>query len=282
MVKKTATAAKPAAKSAPAKAPAKSSAKAPAKGKTEPVTNRSAKYSAGELTGAKPNATQAAEAAAKAGANKGLNDDKIVNIAGARSGPDGTKILETELSKAGGHKDSIKASLAISPDRWTSEVRRLAVLGGSLKAVRAYLAAHKPDAKLAHGVTARTSPNAAKAASDQHKHKAAPTAKIAAKGQTQAAKAAKPAKAERSPNVTVDGKRKSGQAYGGKVTDDMSITVTASASPYKAGSKADNTFALFGKAKTVADFKKMVAKAPDKYDAGYIRYAARDGFIRLG
>jgi len=268
MVAKT-TKAKPAAKTAP---------------KTEKVTSRSAGYSKGEIAAPKPSKLVAAAAAKQAELDKAAkgtetkrapNADKITNIANAK-GADGARVLETEASQAGKEKP-----LALLPHQLTADVRKLAVLGGSLKAVRQYIATHKPDAKLAHGVTARVAPNAAKAASDQRKPAPAapnPKAKVGAKGQTQTG-APKPAP---KPNVTKEpGKRLSGQAYGGKVEDAMTITVVAGSSPYKSGSKADATFGLFGKAKTVADFRKLVAKSPDKYDAGYIRYAARDGFIVL-
>lgn len=239
----------------------------------EPVTNRSAGYSAGELDAKPAKGKPAPKAPTK------LDDDKIVNIANAK-GAQGAKVAETEASKATG-KGALALPLAI-----TADLRKLAIVGGSLKAVRSYIATHKPDAKLAHGVTARTSPNAAKAASDQRTPTSRAPATNNAGPQPKAKLAGKPAtsapKAERKPNVTPEaGKRLSGQAYGGKVTDDMRITVVAGSSPYKSGTKADATFALFGKAATVAEFRKLVAKSPDKYDAGYIRYAARDGFIVL-
>lgn len=55
--------------------------------------------------------------------------------------------------------------------------------------------------------------------------------------------------------------------------------------PYKAGTKAAATWALFtapdGSWRTVAEVKALAAKSPASYDVGYIRYAGRDGYIRF-
>lgn len=57
------------------------------------------------------------------------------------------------------------------------------------------------------------------------------------------------------------------------------------ACPYKAGTKAAATWALFtapdGSWRTVAEVKAEAAKSPASYDVGYIRYAGRDGYIRF-
>lgn len=100
----------------------------------------------------------------------------------------------------------------------------------------------------------------------------------------QAAKQVRPAqKAEpRAPS-----QRKTGQGSGGgKAADTAKITVAAEyakgPTPYKAGTKAEATFLLFRKAKTVAEFRALVAANPSSYDAGYLRYSSRDGFITVG
>ena len=66
-----------------------------------------------------------------------------------------------------------------------------------------------------------------------------------------------------------------------RLNDEQTITVTAKENPYAKGSKAFNTFALFVKAKTVGAFKKLAGADKDKYEAGYVRYASRDGYIKI-
>lgn len=244
MVKKVTVVAKPAAKAAVAKT-APIAAKASAKAKALDA---------------------AAKVAPKA---KPLDADTIVAHERIASGPAGI-VATTQASKAG----TKGAQLAVLDSAMSAELRKLVKVGGSLRAVREYIATHKPEAKLAHGVTARTSPNAARA-SEQSRTAVADRKAPAAKP------AAKPAKAKDAPTPNTSGKRLSGQAYNGKVEPGMSITILTDGNPYKPGTKAHATFALFAKAGTVAKFREMVAKAPDSYDAGYVRYAARDGFIAL-
>jgi hypothetical protein len=64
-------------------------------------------------------------------------------------------------------------------------------------------------------------------------------------------------------------------------TDEQVITVVAKENPYNEGSKAAATFALFAKAKTVGKFKELAAADKAKYEAGYLRYASRDGHIKV-
>lgn len=218
---------------------------------------------------------QALDKAAKAAPAAKLDADTIVAHERIASGPAGI-VATTQASKAG----TKGAQLAVLDSAMSAELRKLVKVGGSLRAVREYIATHKPEAKLAHGVTARTSPNAARASEQS---RAVADRKAPAKAPENAkAPAAKPAtKAKGAPAPNTSGKRLSGQAYNGKVEPGMSITVLADGNPYKPGTKAHATFALFAKAGTVAKFREMVAKAPDSYDAGYVRYAARDGFIAL-
>jgi len=83
-------------------------------------------------------------------------------------------------------------SEAIHRGRITGELAKLAVVGGSLKAVQNWLKANKPEAKLATGLTSRIAPQSAMAAAESRKPaKAAPAAAKAAAP----APAAKPAKA---------------------------------------------------------------------------------------
>lgn len=211
---------------------------------------------------------------------KPLDADTIVAHERIASGPAGI-VATTQASKAG----TKGAQLALLDSAMSAELRKLVKVGGSLRAVREYIATHKPEAKLAHGVTARTSPNAARA-SEQSRTAVADRKAPAKAPENAKAPAAKPAakpapKAKGAPTPNTSGKRLSGQAYNGKVEPGMSITILTDGNPYKPGTKAHATFALFAKAGTVAKFREMVAKAPDSYDAGYVRYAARDGFIAL-
>jgi hypothetical protein len=90
-----------------------------------------------------------------------INPDTIVAVAGQRSGPP-TRIVETK--KADGTPGKC---VAIPQHAFVGELTKLAVVGGSLKAVEAYIATHKPTAKLATGITSRDAPHASKAVGDQ-------------------------------------------------------------------------------------------------------------------
>jgi len=100
--------------------------------------------------------------------------------------------------------------------------------------------------------------------------------KAAAKGAARgkATKAAKPASKRASTST-----RKAGQPLGYRVPTEGKIKLVAKENPYRAETKAFDTFALIAKAGTVEKTRELAAKAPDKYDLGYLRYAARDGFI---
>lgn len=62
--------------------------------------------------------------------------------------------------------------------------------------------------------------------------------------------------------------------------DDQRIKAQAE-NPYREGTKAHATFALLAKSATVGAFKASAAKSPDKYDVGYLRYAARDSYLTV-
>lgn len=62
----------------------------------------------------------------------------------------------------------------------------------------------------------------------------------------------------------------------------ITVTYPEGRSPYKYGTKAWATFQLFRESKTVRDFRMKVAENPDRYDAGYLRYSSRDGYIKIG
>ena len=66
----------------------------------------------------------------------------------------------------------------------------------------------------------------------------------------------------------------------GAFTDDQVITVVSKENPYRVGTRAAATFDLFAKAKTVGKFKELAADK-ERYEAGYIRYSSRDGYIKI-
>jgi len=75
---------------------------------------------------------------------------------------------------------------------------------------------------------------------------------------------------------------KAKKAGGGtRIPADATIKVLAKENPYKKGTKAYATFELFGKSKTVAEFREK-ASDKDRFDPGYIKYSSRDGYIKIG
>lgn len=191
--------------------------------------------------------TKAAKTAPPAKAAPKANPDKIAEVKGTASGPDHI------IVSAGEH------NVAIPRSKFVGALTKLAVVGGSLRAVQDYIATHKTPAKLAHGLDGRTAPQSAMAAAESNRSKPAPVA---------TARTAPTARKAASNNP--------------KLGDGQKITVVAKANPYKAGTKAAATFDLFVKAGTVGGFKALVAKAPSNYDGSYIRYSSRDGYIKIG
>lgn len=99
-------------------------------------------------------------------------------------------------------------SLVIAPWQDNAATRKLAIVGGSMRAVREHIATiSKPDAKLARGVDSHNAPHSAKAMADQRNAKAsAKTDKPAAtgKGKARTTKAA----ANKQPSKGLDRKYK--------------------------------------------------------------------------
>ena len=64
-------------------------------------------------------------------------------------------------------------------------------------------------------------------------------------------------------------------------TDDRAIVVVAKSNPYKEGTKAFKTFALFAEAGTVSKFLDLARADKANFEAGYLRYSSRDGYIKI-
>lgn len=129
-------------------------------------------------------------------------------------------------------------------------------------------------AKLAGKAAASKTPAPVKAADDATKAaKAAPKAAPAAK--EPAAKKTLPPALQKA----ADAKKAAGAANDGKK---LSITTEKKANPYRDGTKAHATFEHFKvfHGKTVGEMK--AASDGDAHDLGYLRYAARDGHIKVG
>lgn len=128
-----------------------------------------------------------AEAASRTPA-KPKKSDVIDSVKNVTSGGSYTAVT------APGHE-----ALLIKQNHFTGELQKLAVVGGSFKAVvalHASILAHQPAAKLANGLDARNAPQSAMAAAKRGKPEA-PAAKPAKA--TPAPKAAKPAKEAKAP-----------------------------------------------------------------------------------
>ena len=82
-------------------------------------------------------------------------------------------------------------------------------------------------------------------------------------------------KAKKAPKA-----KKTGGGTRSHIADDTKIKVVAKENPYREGTKAHATFALFGKVDTVGEARKKADSA--KHDLGYLRYSSRDGHIKLG
>lgn len=138
---------KVATKTAAAKGPKQGSARA----------NQTAGYAKGELTKA---------------AKVKTNPDTITSVKGTSDGTGYTAI------SAGTKTEMVKDV------RMTGQLRKLAVVGASFKAVQEYLKANKPDAKLAKGLDSKNAPQSAMAAAARNA-----SAKAAEKAAAPAAKA---------------------------------------------------------------------------------------------
>lgn len=173
MTKTTKTATKPAAPKAAPKAATKTAAKTakrPHGGKPgSAMANQSAVY---------------ADPAAITGKAASRAKGKPIEAPKAAGKPDAIKAVKPVTS--GGDYVVIESnggkSEAIHRGRITGELAKLAVVGGSLKAVQDWLKTHKPEAKLATGLTSRIAPQSAMAAAESRKPatKAAPAPAVKA------------------------------------------------------------------------------------------------------
>lgn len=218
------------------KARAKAAAK-PRGGKPgSAMGNQSAQYAEGELTG-KP----AAKAAPR------VSPDKITECKNATSG-------DYVVVTAGGR------SLPIARSKFTGQLSKIAVVGGSMKAVEAYIAEHVPQAQLARGLSGKDAPQSALAAAESRKGKAAPAPEPTKTGKTAKNAATKEAKAERKS---------------AKVGDDQKLTHVAP-NPKKAGTSTYLRYeAAYKVGRTVAEVLKHTTRADIDWDV-------KRGFIKLG
>ena len=79
--------------------------------------------------------------------------------------------------------------------------------------------------------------------------------------------------------ANTDEKEKSPKADKVVKSDDRKIKIVSKENPYREGTKAFATFELLKKSKTVEEFK---AGVTDDHAAGYLNFAARDGYISVG
>lgn len=198
--------------------------------------------SAAKAVAAKKTAAKAAPAAkpAKAAPAKTQTDPDAIKSCKE------SKLPETTLTviSAGGEK------VVIDQDKVTAALQKLLTVGGSFKAVAAYLAKHgKAAPALARGVESRTNPHSSKAVADQRA-------------------ASKPAKAERTTTAKSTDKLpvKRGADYGYEV-----VNRDHGARP---GSKRAIQLEIVFKHKTAAAAKAAGAEAVD------ISFAIAKGFIR--
>lgn len=183
--------------------------KALEKAKTKPrggkpgsaVASQSAEYEPGAITGKRTPAQHKAADSAMTAVRKGLEAKEAK--AAPKASPD--KITAVNPTRSGpGHiaVDAGSRTVLVPQQRFVGELTKIAIVGGSLKAVEAYLAAHKPAAKLANGITGHDAPHSAQAAADSRKGnsgKVTPEPKVA----SAASKAKLPAKTSADRAYTV-------------------------------------------------------------------------------
>lgn len=173
------------------------------------------------------------------------SSDRIANIAIARTGEH--VVLENATKDA-------KASVAVNKTRLTGQLAKLAVVGGSLKAVRDYIKEHKPEAKLAVGVTGRDAPHASKAIADAKGGRSAPRAEVKPPFKEE--------KAERKPTS--------------KGAEDDRKLIYVAPNPKKAGTSTYERYdAAYKVGRTVAEALKHTTRADIAWDL-------KRGFIKLG
>lgn len=121
-------------------------------------------------------------------------------------------VIKSVKKAVGGEHVVVQAgdgkTITFPQTRETAELRKLAAIGASFKAVQEWLKNNKPQAKLATGLTARNAPNCAKAVADQ-RGKASGTGKAPATGKVPAKTGRVPSGADRAytKGSTVDTSR---------------------------------------------------------------------------
>lgn len=137
-----------------------------------------------------------------------------------------------------------------------------------------------PEAiRLLHGYVQPFTEEEVKTMAGKLTTKAAPAPKAEKAPKAAKADKATPAKKAGNPEAlakareAADGKRAIENAK------KLTIATEKKANPYREGTKAYATFELMKQHKTVGDFR---AACTDDHDAGYLRYAARDGHITIG
>lgn len=166
--------------------------------------NQSAQYAEGELTNTGESVVAKAIAAQKdSGGMAGKSAAKItrtkareVQAAAAPAKP-GKDVITECKDATGGEYVVVTAggkSLPIKRSAYIGQLTKIAVVGGSMKAVEEYIKQHKPEAKLANGLSGKDAPQSAMAAAASRKAAAEPAAPVKT-GKTAKVKAQKEAKA---------------------------------------------------------------------------------------
>lgn len=153
---------------------------------------RKGKASGGGHMTAKPSAKAAKKAPGDATASRAKAND---NLKALRANPD---VITTVVAANGGNgtvASSAKANVVIAGWQENATTRKLAVVGGSIAALRAHLATLvKPTAKLARGIQAGDAPQSAKAVADQRREAPAPKGKATKPAAPKAAKNKQPSR----------------------------------------------------------------------------------------
>jgi len=200
---------------------------------------------------AKPAKTVAAPKAAPA---KAARPDVIKEVKSAVGGD------HVVVSAGAGQSEIIRHGA------FKGQLTKLAVVGGSLKAVREFIKTHKPEAKLATGLNGKNAPQSAQAAADSRSvGKGLPVAG-SAKTQTSA-----PAKTVAKASAGAKLPKKSGYA------DNAPIKATDKGSTKAAKLPASDKLNSMIKAGTVAK-----ALALYGMSSGDLRYAEKTGLITVG
>lgn len=217
-----------------------------------------------------------AKTATKTKAARAPKATKTANAAPARRGrpPKAAKNPDTITTvihdRSGAHvviTSAADATLSYPRNRETAELRKVAVVGGSLKAVSAAIKAMPPkEATLAKGIDSRNAPHSVKAHADN---------KRAARG----AKAEAPAKAPKADKATAKAERKAARAAKAAPKSDDSRKITIVDKKFTFGGEGTTRRASWDAVKsgsTVADYVKAGGKAK------YLPRWVSAGAIKLG